>query len=121
MRLPVSPATPFSDASLPNHTKMFELVHMVTSMEDFGRHLHVRLAKLAKHLFKSSTCGDEGQCGGKNYSSTFVRLWLFNQWTAHPSCEIRTLISEQLNIIVRLALHVISGQLTILVRFSLNE
>jgi hypothetical protein len=31
----VSPATPFSDASLPNHTKMFELVHMVTSMEDF--------------------------------------------------------------------------------------
>jgi hypothetical protein len=31
----VSPATPFSDASLPNHTKMFELVHMVTSMDDF--------------------------------------------------------------------------------------
>ncbi len=36
MRLSVSPATPFSDAPLPNHTKMFELVHMVTSMEDFG-------------------------------------------------------------------------------------
>jgi hypothetical protein len=35
MRLSVSPATPFSDASLPNHTKMFELVHMVTSMNDF--------------------------------------------------------------------------------------
>jgi hypothetical protein len=31
----VSPATPFSDVSLPNHTKMFELVHMVTSMDDF--------------------------------------------------------------------------------------
>jgi hypothetical protein len=31
----VSTATPFSDGSLPNHTKMFELVHMVTSMEDF--------------------------------------------------------------------------------------
>jgi hypothetical protein len=36
MRLSVSPATPFSDASLPNHTKMFELVHMVTSMDDFA-------------------------------------------------------------------------------------
>jgi hypothetical protein len=35
MRLSVSTATPFSDGSLPNHTKMFELVHMVTSMEDF--------------------------------------------------------------------------------------
>ncbi len=35
MRLSVSPVTPFSDASLPNHTKMFELVHMVTSMNDF--------------------------------------------------------------------------------------
>jgi hypothetical protein len=35
MRLSVSPATPFSDGSLPNHTKMFELVHMVTSMDDF--------------------------------------------------------------------------------------
>ncbi len=35
MRLSVSPATPFSVASLPNHTKMFELVHVVTSMEDF--------------------------------------------------------------------------------------
>ncbi len=29
MRLSVSPATPFSDESLPNHTKMFELVHVV--------------------------------------------------------------------------------------------
>ncbi len=36
MRLSVSAATPFSDGSLPNHTKMFELVHMVTSMEDFA-------------------------------------------------------------------------------------
>ncbi len=36
MRLSVSPATPFLVASLPNHTKMFELVHVVTSMEDFG-------------------------------------------------------------------------------------
>ncbi len=35
MRLSMSPATPFSDASLPNHTKMFELVHVVTSMDDF--------------------------------------------------------------------------------------
>ncbi len=35
MRLSVSTTTPFSDGSLPNHTKMFELVHMVTSMEDF--------------------------------------------------------------------------------------
>ncbi len=35
-RLSLSPATPFSDASLPNHTKMFELVHVVTSMDDFG-------------------------------------------------------------------------------------
>jgi hypothetical protein len=32
----VSPATPFSVVSLPNHTKMFELVHEVTSMDDFG-------------------------------------------------------------------------------------
>ncbi len=36
IRLSLSPATLFSDVSLPNHTKMFELVHMVTSMEDFG-------------------------------------------------------------------------------------
>ncbi len=36
MRLSVSPATLYSDASVPNHTKMFELVHMVTSMDDFG-------------------------------------------------------------------------------------
>jgi len=37
MRLSVSPATPFSVASLPNHTgtKMFELIHVVTSMNDF--------------------------------------------------------------------------------------
>ena len=32
----MSPATPFSDASLPNHTKMFELVHLVTSVDDFA-------------------------------------------------------------------------------------
>ncbi len=36
MRLSVSLATPFSDASLPNHTKMFELVHVVTSIDDFA-------------------------------------------------------------------------------------
>jgi hypothetical protein len=36
MRLSVSPATPFSVASLPNHNKMFELVHVITYMEDFG-------------------------------------------------------------------------------------
>jgi hypothetical protein len=36
MRLSVSPAKPFSDASLPNHTKMFELVHVVTAMGEFG-------------------------------------------------------------------------------------
>ncbi len=36
MRLSVSPATLFSDGSPPNHTKMFVLVHMVTSMDDFG-------------------------------------------------------------------------------------
>jgi hypothetical protein len=36
IRLSLSPATLFSDVTLPNHTKMFELVHMVTSMEDFG-------------------------------------------------------------------------------------
>jgi hypothetical protein len=33
--LSLSPATLFSVASLPNHTKMFELVHLVTSVEDF--------------------------------------------------------------------------------------
>jgi hypothetical protein len=33
----VSPATPFSDASLPNHTKMVELVYVVASMDDFAR------------------------------------------------------------------------------------
>jgi hypothetical protein len=32
----VSPAAPFLDASLPNHTKMFELVHVVTSIDDFA-------------------------------------------------------------------------------------
>jgi hypothetical protein len=36
MRLSVSPATPFWDASLPNHTKMFELVHVVTSVDTWG-------------------------------------------------------------------------------------
>jgi hypothetical protein len=36
IRLPWGPATLFSGASLPNHTKMFELVHLVTSMEDFA-------------------------------------------------------------------------------------
>jgi hypothetical protein len=36
-RLSLSPATLFSGASLPNHTKMFELVHLVTSMDDFGQ------------------------------------------------------------------------------------
>jgi hypothetical protein len=35
IRLSLSPATLFSGASLPNHTKMFELVHLVTSMDDF--------------------------------------------------------------------------------------
>jgi hypothetical protein len=34
MRLSVSPATSFSDASLPNHTKMFKLVHVITSTDD---------------------------------------------------------------------------------------
>jgi hypothetical protein len=37
MRFSVSPAVPFLDASLPNHTKMFELVHVVTSIDDFER------------------------------------------------------------------------------------
>ncbi len=32
----MSPAAPFLDESLPNHTKMFELVHVVTSIDDFG-------------------------------------------------------------------------------------
>jgi hypothetical protein len=46
MRLSVSPATPFSDASLPNHTKMFELVHLVTSVDDFGPTLqHVAVSQ----------------------------------------------------------------------------
>jgi hypothetical protein len=36
MSLSVNPATPFSNASLPNHTRMFELKHVVTSMDDFG-------------------------------------------------------------------------------------
>ncbi len=40
-RLSVSPATPFSDASLPNNTKMFELEHIVSSMDDFARLLDV--------------------------------------------------------------------------------
>jgi hypothetical protein len=35
IRLSLGPATLFSGASLPNHTKIFELVHLVTSMEDF--------------------------------------------------------------------------------------
>jgi hypothetical protein len=46
MRLSVSPATPISDASLPNHTKMFELVHVVTSMEDFESYLREHLSAL---------------------------------------------------------------------------
>jgi hypothetical protein len=47
MRLSVSPATPFSDASLPNHTKMFELVRMVTSMNDFVYTLSVNQSILS--------------------------------------------------------------------------
>jgi hypothetical protein len=45
IRLSLSPATLFSDVSLPNHTKMFELVHMVTSMEDFASQMHLNLIK----------------------------------------------------------------------------
>jgi hypothetical protein len=45
----VSPATPFSDASLPNHTKMFELVHVVTSKDDFDRNRVVVLASQNTH------------------------------------------------------------------------
>jgi hypothetical protein len=37
MRFSVSPAAPFLDASLPNHTKMFELVRVVTSIDDFAQ------------------------------------------------------------------------------------
>ncbi len=33
MRLSVSPATPFSDAPLPNHTKFFERLNLFNSME----------------------------------------------------------------------------------------
>ncbi len=55
----MSPGTPFSDAFLPNHTKMFELVHMVTSMEDFvithivvaGNKLLCCHAAITVHLF----------------------------------------------------------------------
>ncbi len=36
IRLSLSPATLFPGAPLPNHTKMFEHVHLVTSMEDFA-------------------------------------------------------------------------------------
>jgi hypothetical protein len=42
IRLSLNPPTLFSDVSLPNHTKMFELVHMVTSMEDFALEHTVR-------------------------------------------------------------------------------
>jgi hypothetical protein len=49
MRLSVSPATPFSVASLPNHTKMFELVHVVTSIDDFA----IDLALSPVHCFPS--------------------------------------------------------------------
>ncbi len=45
----MSPATPFSDASLPNHTKMFELVHVVTSMDDFDSNRVVVLARPNTH------------------------------------------------------------------------
>ncbi len=38
IRLSLSPATLFPGAPLPNHTKMFEHVHLVTSMEDFACH-----------------------------------------------------------------------------------
>ncbi len=35
IRLSLIPATLFSGGSLPNHAKMFELVHLVTSVDDF--------------------------------------------------------------------------------------
>jgi hypothetical protein len=49
MRLSLSPATLFLGASLPNHTKMFELVHLVTSMEDFGIN---SVSKLTQSVFQ---------------------------------------------------------------------
>jgi hypothetical protein len=36
IRLSLNPAKLFSGASLPNHIKMFELLHLVTSVDDFG-------------------------------------------------------------------------------------
>jgi hypothetical protein len=62
MRLSVSPATPFSDGSLPNHTKMFELVHVVTSMEDFGFCCYETLSNAED----SSKCGSRGRIENMN-------------------------------------------------------
>jgi hypothetical protein len=52
MRLSVSPATPFSDGSLPNHTKMFELVHMVTSSNGKTSLVHYRTLSFFAFRFK---------------------------------------------------------------------
>ncbi len=52
IRLSLSPATLFLGASLPNHTKMFELVHLVTSMDDFADpkvRISIQIAEL--HIF----------------------------------------------------------------------
>jgi hypothetical protein len=51
IRLSLSPATLFSGASLPNHTKMFELVHLVTSMEDFDIVQVQRVLCVGKYIF----------------------------------------------------------------------
>jgi hypothetical protein len=53
-RLSRSPATLFSGASLPNHTKMFELVHLVTSMEDFACRA---LEKIIGNFCRFQCCG----------------------------------------------------------------
>ena len=78
IRLSLSPATLFSDVSLPNHTKMFELVHMVTSMEDFALRPHcdiyIELAKpkLATRCSAKRARTDYLLIGGFLAQSTYI-------------------------------------------------
>jgi hypothetical protein len=55
----VSPATPFSDVSLPNHTKKFEHVLEVTSMDDFAE-IHI------SHSIKTEFNGDYRQLSSRD-------------------------------------------------------
>jgi hypothetical protein len=99
IRHSLSPATLFSGASLPNHTKMFELVHLVTSMEDFGCGSPPAVwqpACVVAETWPSTRSSMNSTCGGWWWSdqagsriwqprSTVDRYMMMTGWVSHVS------------------------------------